>query len=49
MYNELSAGKMAARIYNRDDNLYKQSMIRYHSRCKRIATWMQSFVTCWGT
>lgn len=24
----LSAGKMAARIYNREDNIYKQSMIK---------------------
>lgn len=26
--NALAAGKMAARIYNRDDNIYKQSMIK---------------------
>lgn len=26
--NGLSAGKMAARIYNREDNIYKQSMIK---------------------
>lgn len=26
--NALSAGKMAARIYNREDNIYKQSMIK---------------------
>lgn len=26
--NALAAGKMAARIYNREDNIYKQSMIK---------------------